>query len=36
MSFDELMKLLNTNEDDIKVLNRSSLAPLKDKEFAKV
>ena len=35
MSLEELLEILNTTEDDLKVLNRDKLAPLKDKDFAK-
>ena len=35
ISFDELLSLLNTTEDDLKVLNKENLAPLKDRDFAK-
>ncbi|MBO5440603.1 MAG: hypothetical protein J6A53_08115 [Clostridia bacterium] len=35
ITFDKLLELLNTDENAIKVLDRSKLAPLKDKDFAK-
>ena len=36
ITFDKLLELLNTNENSLKLLDRSKLAPLKDKDFAKV
>ena len=35
ISFEKLLELLDVTDDDLKVLNRSNLAPLKDKDFAK-
>ena len=36
ITFDELLSRLNTNEEELKLLVRDNLAPLKDKNFAKV
>ena len=35
ISFEKLLELLDVSDDDLKVLDRSNLAPLKDKDFAK-
>ena len=36
IDFARLLEMLNTDEESIKVLNRGTLAPLKDKDFARV